>query len=219
MSVCHHKSPTCCVISLTIQTCIYHLRMRVGNIFSHVCLCVCLSICVSVCSAYNFWTPSHKNFIFRPFVKDLEAHRKVDEWIPISTHPQTSLLVHNIYLICKTFVNNLIVYLHQLISIVKFEIVNGFKIMPSKVRLKKLFLGIWTCLCGWVVSKIPLAHTHFNMFVDEWMSANDSPDFCYAGTIYVVNKAHASIDTQPFCSWFMELFYHCNSDIVQTFSN
>ena len=49
---------------LTIQTYIYHLRMRVGNIFSHVCLCVCVSVCVSVCSAYNFWTPSHKNFIF-----------------------------------------------------------------------------------------------------------------------------------------------------------
>ena len=23
----------------------------------------------------------------------------------------------------------------------------------------------------------PLAHTDFNMFVDEWTSANDSPDF------------------------------------------
>ena len=24
----------------------------------------------------------------------------------------------------------------------------------------------------------PLAHTHFNMFVDEWTSANESPDLC-----------------------------------------
>ena len=27
----------------------YHPRMRVGNIFGHVCLCVCLSVCLSVC--------------------------------------------------------------------------------------------------------------------------------------------------------------------------
>ena len=26
----------------------YHLRMRVGNVFGHVCLCVCLSVCLSV---------------------------------------------------------------------------------------------------------------------------------------------------------------------------
>ena len=32
--------------------------------------------------------------------------------------------------------DNLIVYLHQLISIVKFEIFNNFKIMPGEVRLK-----------------------------------------------------------------------------------
>ena len=31
-----------------------HLHMWVGNVFSHVCLCVC--------SGYNFWTPSHRNF-------------------------------------------------------------------------------------------------------------------------------------------------------------
>ena len=28
--------------------CIYHLRMRVGNVFSHVCQCVRLSVCLSV---------------------------------------------------------------------------------------------------------------------------------------------------------------------------
>ena len=27
----------------------YHLRMRVDNVFSHVCLCVCLCVCLSVC--------------------------------------------------------------------------------------------------------------------------------------------------------------------------
>ena len=32
--------------------------------------------------------------------------------------------------------NNLIVYLHHLISIVKFEIFNDFKIMLSRVKLK-----------------------------------------------------------------------------------
>ena len=31
---------------------------------------------------------------------------------------------------------------------------------------------VWTC--GF---HNPLAHTHFNMFVDEWTSANESPDF------------------------------------------
>ena len=53
----------------------YHPRMRVGNVFGHVCLSVCLSVCVSVClsvcvsvcvsvcSGYNFWTAWHKNFI------------------------------------------------------------------------------------------------------------------------------------------------------------
>ena len=27
----------------------YHPRMRVGNVFGHVCLSVCLSVCVCVC--------------------------------------------------------------------------------------------------------------------------------------------------------------------------
>ena len=53
----------------------YHPRMRVGNVFSHVCVSVCLSVCsvclsvcvsvcVSVCWGYNFWTAWHRNFIF-----------------------------------------------------------------------------------------------------------------------------------------------------------
>ena len=46
----------------------YHPRMRVGNVFSRICLSVHLSVhpsfCVYVCSGYNFWTPSHINFIF-----------------------------------------------------------------------------------------------------------------------------------------------------------
>ena len=49
-----------------------HLCMWVGNVFSHVCVCVCLSVwltmclsvCVSVNSGYNFWKPSHRIFIF-----------------------------------------------------------------------------------------------------------------------------------------------------------
>ena len=43
--------------------CNYHLHMWVGNVFSHVCLSIHLSVCLSVCSGYNFWTPSHRNFI------------------------------------------------------------------------------------------------------------------------------------------------------------
>ena len=42
-----------------------HLCIRVGNVFSHFCLCVCL--CLSVClpvQAITFWTLSHRNFIF-----------------------------------------------------------------------------------------------------------------------------------------------------------
>ena len=62
--------------------------------------------------------------------------------------------------------DNLIVCLHQLISIVKFEIFNDFKIMPSEARLKiilrNLDMFVWTS--GFQNS---LAHTHFNMFVDE----------------------------------------------------
>ena len=27
----------------------YHPRMRVGNVFSHVCLCVCVCVCLCVC--------------------------------------------------------------------------------------------------------------------------------------------------------------------------
>ena len=30
------------------QRYIYHPRMRVGNVFSRVCLCVCMSVCLSV---------------------------------------------------------------------------------------------------------------------------------------------------------------------------
>ena len=41
--------------------------MRVGNVFSRVCLSICLSVCpsvcVTVCSGYSFWTISHRNFI------------------------------------------------------------------------------------------------------------------------------------------------------------
>ena len=37
----------------------YHPRMRVGNVFSRVCLCVCLSICLSV-----HLSVSHRNFNF-----------------------------------------------------------------------------------------------------------------------------------------------------------
>ena len=44
----------------------YHPRMRVGNHFTQVCVCVyvCLSVCVSVCLDYNFWTAIAWNFIF-----------------------------------------------------------------------------------------------------------------------------------------------------------
>ena len=50
--------------------------MWLGNVFSRFCLSispsicpifcasVCLSIHVSVCSGYNYWTVSHRNFIF-----------------------------------------------------------------------------------------------------------------------------------------------------------
>ena len=34
--------------SLKMTHC-YHPPMRVGNVFSHVCLCVCVSVCLSVC--------------------------------------------------------------------------------------------------------------------------------------------------------------------------
>ena len=51
----------------------YNSSLRVGNAFSHVCVCVsvCLSVhlSLSVCvclyfCGYNFLTPSHRNFIF-----------------------------------------------------------------------------------------------------------------------------------------------------------
>ena len=48
----------------------YDSRMRVGYVFSRVCLCVylsvcmCLCVCESACSDYNFRTSSHRNFIF-----------------------------------------------------------------------------------------------------------------------------------------------------------
>ena len=48
--------------------------------------------------------------------------------------------------------------------------------MLSKVKLKenwssRIYMFVWTS--GF---QNPLAHTHFNMFVDEWTSANESPD-------------------------------------------
>ena len=39
-----------------------------------------------------------------------------------------------------------------------------------KIILRNLDMFVWTS--GF---QNPLAHTHFNMFVDEWMSANESP--------------------------------------------
>ena len=58
--------------------------------------------------------------LITPFVKDLDAFVK---W----TSELQNLLVHNNYLICKTFTDKLIMYLHQLVSIVKFEIFNDIK--------------------------------------------------------------------------------------------
>ena len=50
--------------------------------------------------------------------------------------------------------------------------------MLSKVRLKEnwpsgIYMFVWKS--GF---QNPLAHTHFNMFGDEWMSANESPGVC-----------------------------------------
>ena len=60
--------------------------------------------------------------------------------------------------------NNLTVYLHQLISTVKFEIFNDVQIMPSEARLKNRNLDMFVWKSGF---QNPLAHAHFNMFVDE----------------------------------------------------
>ena len=46
----------------------------------------------------------------------------MDELIPKSTRPQTDLLVHNIYLICEN------IFEHVCLSVVKFEIIQRFKI-------------------------------------------------------------------------------------------
>ena len=37
-------------------------------------------------------------------------------------------------------------------------------------------LDMFVCMSGF---HNPLAHTHFNMFVDKWMSANESSDITY----------------------------------------
>ena len=52
-------------------------------------------------------------------------------------------------------------------------------IIPSKVRKKNLVLSnldmfVWTS--GF---HNPFDHTHFNMFVDEWMSSDESPELLY----------------------------------------
>ena len=46
--------------------------------------------------------------------------------------------------------------------------------MPNEAGLKIILsnLGMFVWTSGF---QNPLAHTHFNMFVDEWMSANESP--------------------------------------------
>ena len=49
------------------------------------------------------------------------------------------------------------------------------RIMLSKMRQKKLPREIWTCSCGRVVFQNAFAYTHFNMFVDEWTTANKGP--------------------------------------------
>ena len=36
------------MVNVYTDICNYHPRMRVGNVFGHVCLCVCLSVFLSV---------------------------------------------------------------------------------------------------------------------------------------------------------------------------
>ena len=61
----------------------------------------------------------------RPAVKGFRDTHKVDEWIQ---NPHTNLLINNIYLICKTFMDKLInMCLYQLLLIIKSEILNNSK--------------------------------------------------------------------------------------------
>ena len=84
------------------------------------------------------WVCNNDTKSARSFIKDLEALVK---WTSEFQNPLVHKPVYSsttFILVLNTFMNNLIVYLHQLISTVKFEIFNDFKIMPSEVRLKNL---------------------------------------------------------------------------------
>ena len=48
-------------------------------------------------------------------------------------------------------------------------------ILPSKVRQKKIILRNLDIVVWTSGVHNPLVHTDFNMFVDEWTSANESP--------------------------------------------
>ena len=45
--ICIYKCNFCKSVSVALNS-FYHPRMRVGNVFGHVCLCVCLCVCLSV---------------------------------------------------------------------------------------------------------------------------------------------------------------------------
>ena len=45
----HYMKQTCRGPTSLEQRLYYHPRMRVGNVFGHVCLSVCLSVCLCVC--------------------------------------------------------------------------------------------------------------------------------------------------------------------------
>ena len=56
--------------------------------------------------------------------------------------------------------------------------------MRREVRQKNLVLSILDMFVWMSGFYNPLAHTYFNMFVDEWTSANDSPIKCIKISFY-----------------------------------
>ena len=66
--------------------------------------------------------------------------------------------------------------------------------MVSKVRLKenwssRIDMFVWT-----IGFQNPLTHTHFNMFVDEWTSANDTDFNMFVDEWTTANECHLHKD-------------------------
>ena len=118
------------------------------------CLSVCLCVCVSICSEYNFWTTSHRDFIFGMQVKlEYQSH-----WVKVKV----------------MWENDNFTYFNMLILCIWLQVINEVKVINQgerdikvKVKISTSFpilcqiLLIWThysSVCGYKSWKVKFIH-------------------------------------------------------------